>query len=128
MDTLTDIYKIERKHIEHLILTCYLNQHRTLELDKLEYEASKIPFELFKASMTTKAIAKAIYNLQVENMPVDDECVLSYLSSRIKIDLKEFEDIITKLWISFPSMNLYLNRLKVLDKEEQKLKVLEMMR
>jgi len=72
-------YNIQREHIEGLILSCFLNQHRTLEMDKMEFEAYKLPFELFKANNTHKMISKAIYNLQCEKLPVDDVNVHAYI-------------------------------------------------
>lgn len=125
---LSNTYKIERKHIEELILTCFLNQHRTLEMDKLEYEAYKLPFELFKASRTIKMIAKAIYNLQSENIPIDDETVLCYIKKHAEINVDEFLQITCLCWMSFDSMCLYLNRLKNIEKEEEKMRVLEKLR
>lgn len=115
---------VQRIHIEQLILSCFLNQNRSLPLDELEFKDIKLPFELFKASRTTKMIAKAIYNLQVENKPIDDLTVLCYIEKHAQINKQEFLEISCRLWVSFDTMNNYLKELRLIDKEEEKERIL----
>lgn len=118
-------HKIERLHIEQLILVTYLNQNKGHLLDELELKDTKIPFELFKANKTTKMIAKAIYNLQVENKPIDEDIVLAYIEKFTEINTNEWIDLNCKLWVTFDTMNLYIKQLKNIDDEENKMKLLE---
>ena len=116
---------IQRKHIENLILSCYLNQLYAHDLDKMEFNEAKIPFELFKASRCNKMIAKAIHNLQEDNKPVDDLNVLTYIQKFTEISETDFMEVSSTLWCTFDTMNLYIKQLKEIDEEETKQKILE---
>lgn len=116
-------HEIKRLHIESLILSCFINQNRTQDLDKIEFEVYKIPFELFKASMTSKMIAKAIRILQDESKPIDDVLILDFIQSKTnKLDVSAYLEIMSYTWCSFDTMISYLNQLKEIDKEEEKRK------
>ena len=121
-------YNIKREHIEGLILSCFLNQHRTLELDKIEFEAYKLPFELFKANNTHRMIAKAIYNLQIERTLIDDVLVHDYITSKAKLNEDEYLQVHTYTWCSFDTMLSYLKQLENMDKEEKRLELLKGLR
>lgn len=121
-------YAITRNHIEGLILSCFLNQHRTLELDKMEYEAHKIPFELFKANYTHRIVAKAIYNLQLEKRPVDENIIHDYLTKRVKFDEMEYLALHSYTWVSFETMLMYLRELEKINKEDEKIELLKGLR
>lgn len=121
-------YNIKREHIEGLILSCFLNQHRTLELDKIEFEAYKLPFELFKANNTHRMIAKAIYNLQIENTPIDDVLIHDYITSKAKINEDEYLQVHTYTWCSFETMLSYLKQLEIMDKEGKRFELLKGLR
>ena len=118
-------HQIERLHIEQLILVTYLNQNKGHILDEIELRDTKIPFELFKANKTTKMTAKAIYNLQVENKPIDEITILAYIEKFTEVNANEWIELNCKLWVSFDTMNLYIKQLKNIDDEENKLKLLE---
>ena len=121
-------YAITRNHIEGLILSCFLNQHRTLELDKMEYEAYKLPFELFKANYTHRIVAKAIYNLQLEKKPVDENIVHDYLTKRVKFDELEYLALHSYTWVSFETMLMYLRELENINREDEKIELLKGLR
>jgi hypothetical protein len=121
-------YNIKREHIEGLILSCFLNQHRTLELDKMEFEQYKLPFELFKANNTHKMIAKAIYNLQNENKVVDEVLIHDYITSKAKLNEEEYLQVHSYTWCSFDTMLSYLKMLEDLDKEEKRMELLRGLR
>ena len=121
-------YEITRNHIEGLILSCFLNQHRTLELDKMEYEAYKLPFELFKANYTHRIVAKAVYNLQLEKRPVDENIVHDYLTKRVKFDEMEYLVLHSYTWVSFETMLMYLRELENINREDEKIELLKGMR
>lgn len=121
-------YTVKREHIEGLILSCFLNQHRTLELDKMEFEAYKLPFELFKANNTHRMIAKAIYNLQNENKVVDDVLVHDYIVSKAKLNEDEYLQVHTYCWCSFETMISYLKMLQEIDMEEKRMELLKGLR
>ena len=121
-------FNIQREHIEGLILSCFLNQHRTLELDKMEFEAYKLPFELFKANNTHRLIAKAIYNLQCEKLPVDDVNVHAYITKRAKLNEDEYLQVHCYTWCSFETMLSYLKQLQSLDDEEKRIELLKGLR
>lgn len=118
-------YTIQRNHIEGLILSCLLNQHRTLDLDKIEFEAYKLPFELFKANYTHRMVAKAIYNLQCEGMPVDDVIIHDYISKKTKLNEEEYLQLHCYTWCSYETMLAYVKMLKDLDEEESRLNLLK---
>lgn len=118
-------YTIQRNHIEGLILSCLLNQHRTLEMDKMEFEAYKLPFELFKANYTHRMVAKAIYNLQCEGIPVDDVIVHDYISKKTKLNEEEYLQLHCYTWCSYETMLAYVKMLKDLDEEESRLNLLK---
>lgn len=118
-------HNIQRVHIENLILSCFINQNKALEMDEIEFNDMQVPFELFKANRTTKLTAKAIYNLKEDNRPIDDMNIICYIQKHTTLNEAEFLDISCCLWCSFDTMNLYLKQLKDLDKEESKLKMLE---
>jgi hypothetical protein len=121
-------YNIKREHIEGLILSCFLNQHRTLEMDKMEFEQYKLPFDLFKANNTHRMIAKAIYNLQNENKVVDEVLIHDYITSKAKLNEEEYLQVHTYTWCSFETMLSYLKMLKDLDKEEKRMELLRGLR
>ena len=121
-------YNIQREHIEGLILSCFLNQHRTLELDKMEFEEYVLPFELFKANNTHKMISKAIYNLQQDNIPIDDINVHTYITKRAKLDEEEYLQTSCYTWCSFQTMLAYLKQLEDLDKEEKRIELIKGLR
>ena len=121
-------YTITRNHIEGLILSCFLNQHRTLELDKMEYEAYKLPYELFKANYTHKIVAKAIYNLQLEKRPVDENIVHNYLTKRVKFNEMEYLALHSYTWVSFETMLMYLRELENINREDEKIELLKGLR
>ena len=118
-------YTIQRNHIEGLILSCLLNQHRTLEMDKMEFESYKLPFELFKANYTHRMVAKAIYNLQCEGIPVDDVIVHDYISRKTKLNEEEYLQLHCYTWCSYETMLAYVKMLKDLDEEESRLNLLK---
>lgn len=118
-------YTIQRNHIEGLILSCLLNQHRTLDLDKMEFESYKLPFELFKANYTHRMVAKAIYNLQCEGIPVDDVIVHDYISKKTKLNEEEYLQLHCYTWCSYETMLAYVKMLKDLDEEESRLNLLK---
>ena len=118
-------YTIQRTHIEGLILSCLLNQHRTLEMDKMEFESYKLPFELFKANYTHRMVAKAIYNLQCEGIPVDDVIVHDYISKKTKLNEEEYLQLHCYTWCSYETMLAYVKMLKDLDEEESRLNLLK---
>ena len=118
-------YSIQRLHIEQLILSCFLNQIRTNELDQLEFREYKLPFELFKANKTNKLCAKAIFNLQEEKKPIDDLTVLCYIQKHMEVNQEEWLELVSNLWSTYDTMLLYLDMLKDLDEEEVKMKILE---
>lgn len=118
-------HQIKRFHIEALILSCFLNQNRTLEMDKMEYEAYKLPFELFKANLTTQMVAKAIRIMQDENKPVDDVLIQDFIESKTdKLNVNQYLEIMSYTWCSFDTMLAYMKMLKEIDKEDEKRKLL----
>lgn len=114
-----------RLEIEQLILVSFLNQDTYMnELDKIEYEEYKLPYELFKSNRTNKLIAKAIFNLQEEKKPVSDLMAFNYVLKHTEINEAEYLNLISKLPVGFDTMKKYLIELKKIDSDEEKLKVL----
>lgn len=118
-------YQIERLHIEQYILSCFINQNRCNELDQLEYREFELPYNLFKANITNKLCAKAIYNIQKEQGPIDDQTILCYIEKHIEINQVEWLELVGNLWSTYDTMITYLNRLKKIDKEESKMMKLD---
>lgn len=121
-------YEIERLHIEQLILSCFINQLRTNELDQLEFREYRLPFELFKANRTNALCAKAILNLQEQDRPIDDLLILCYIEKHEPINETEWLELVSNLWSTFDTMILYLDQLRELDKEEIKINRLKAIR
>jgi hypothetical protein len=94
----------------------------------MEFEAYKLPFELFKANNTHKMIAKAIYNLQNENKVVDEVLIHDYITSKTKLNEEEYLQVHTYTWCSFDTMLSYLKMLEDLDKEEKRMELLRGLR
>ena len=84
----------------------------------MEFEVYVLTFELFKANNTHKMISKAIYNLQQDNIPVDDINVHTYITKRAKLNEDEYLQTSCYTWCSFQTMLAYLKQLEDLDKEE----------
>lgn len=120
--------KIERLHIEQMILSCMINQHLNNELDQLEFREYKLPFELFKANKSNQLCAKAIFNMQEENKPVDDMTILSYIEKFTSINQIEWLELISSTWTTYDTMIIYINHLLEIDKEENKAKRLKAIR
>lgn len=112
-------HQIERKHIEALILSCFLNSHISTPLDEMEINEANIPFELFKASRATKLISKAIYNLKQKGLPYDDVNVLCYIKEQTEINEHEYFQISCSGVVSYDTMMKYIKRLEIIDKEEE---------
>ena len=94
----------------------------------MEFEAYKLPFELFKANNTHRLIAKAIYNLQTENNPVDDVNVHTYITKRAKLNEDEYLQVHCYTWCSFETMQSYLKQLQSLDDEEKRFELMKGLR
>lgn len=109
-----------RYDIERLILSTYLNMDRTYFIDSVEIYDFKCPYELFKASYTTRLISKAIFNLQSDKKPLNDFVILDYLEkNKAKFSQTQFLEIITASWVTYETMIKYINMLKDLTKEEE---------
>ena len=109
-----------RYNIEILILSTYLNMDRTFFVDSVEIYDFKCPYELFKASYTTRLISKAIFNLQSDKKPLNDFVILDYLEkNKAKFCQTQFLEIITASWVTYETMIKYINMLKDLTKEEE---------
>ena len=109
-----------RYNIEILILSTYLNMDRTFFVDSVEIYDFKCPYELFKASYTTKLVSKAIFNLQSDKKPLNDFVILDYLEkNKAKFCQTQFLEIITASWVTYETMIKYINMLKDLTKEEE---------
>jgi hypothetical protein len=95
------------------------------ELDKLEYEDYTLPYELFKANRTHKLIAKAIFNLKEQKVPVSDLTVHNYIEEITEINQSEFIDLISKTCVTFDTALKYIEHLRDIDKKESKLNKLK---
>ncbi len=115
-------YRVE---IEQVVLVSYLFQDIMSELDKMEYEDYKLPYELFKSTRTNKLIAKAIFNLQEQKKPVSDLTVHYYVTEKTSINESEYIDLISKLPVTFDTMKKYLTHLEEIDKDEKKSNLLK---
>lgn len=111
-----------RLAIEELILSSFLYQDLLNELDKIEYEDFMLPYEHFKATKTTKLIAKAIYVLQQEKKPISDITVIEFISSKTEINEQEFLSLLSKTMVTFTTMLKYLEILKELNITQDKMK------
>jgi len=117
-------YQVTRKNIEALILSCFLNQNRTLPLDEIEFKDYKLPYEIFKGNKTNKIIAKAIHNLQEKKQPINDEIILDYIQERMTINPNDYFEVSNYTWCTFDTAVDYIERLKVIDADEIKLSLL----
>ncbi len=113
-----------RLEIEQLILSSILYQDLQNELDKCEFEDYIIPYEIFKATLTTKLIAKAIFRVQELKQPVSEITVLNFLDEKVKIDQIELINLLAKLNVTFETMLKYVKMLNDIDIEQTKLDIL----
>lgn len=108
-----------RYDIEKLILSTYLNMDRTFFTDSVDIYDLKCPYELFKASYTTKLISKAIFNLQSDKQPLNDFMIISYFEDKkVKFDEKQLLEIMTATWCTYETMLKYIDILKSINNEE----------
>lgn len=114
-----------RHEVEKLILNCFISQDKSNEMDKMEYEEFIIPYELFKTSRTHKQVAKAIFILQTKKEPISDITVLNFIESNDKFNSVELLSVISGLWCTFDTMKSYLQILKKIDEDENKMRKLE---
>lgn len=108
---------ITRRDIENTVLSCFLNQTRTIPLDEMEFVDYRIPYELFKATRTNKLIAKAIFNLQENKSVIDDDIVLDYIRSNTDVNANEFLEVTCTNWVSFDTCKKYIEKLKEEDRK-----------
>lgn len=116
-----------RLEIEQIILVSYLNQYMSNELEQALYEDEVLPFELFKTNRTNKLVAKAIYNLQCNNIPIRDFEVYDYISKFTSVNQDEWLNLLSKCDTSFNLMLHYTDRLKQTDEDEKKMEILRSM-
>lgn len=120
---------INRKHIEYYILGSLINQDIALPLDEIEFLDMTLEYKLFKSTITSKMVAKAIYNMQVEKFPVCDVTVLDYIKKRTnKLDEHLFYEIVGSGHGSYLSILRYLEYLKEIDKNDELMERLKVLR
>lgn len=105
-----------RKDIERAMLSTFL--YRDLMSDRdfdiiIDYT---IPYKLFTANRTHKLIAKSIFNLQEQDMPFTELCVVDYVSKIEKINEAEWLEVMTTTPITLNTMFGYV---KILERMEQ---------
>ena len=117
--------QIQRQHIEETILCAFLYQNISLPMDEIELKDTKIPFKLFKANRTIRMVAKAIHILQEEKTPIDEVNVMCYIEKHTTINSEEMLSLLKHSIVSYDSMTYYLNQLIEIDREEEKIKILQ---
>lgn len=111
---------ISRHHIETYILGSVINGHICPPLDEMEFMEMQLEYDLFKATYTNKLVAKAIFNMKNEGLPIDDVLLKNYIDSKTdKLNYIEYLNIICAGTGSFISVQNYLKVLKDIDKEER---------
>lgn len=110
---------ISKHHIESYILGSIINANISHPLDEMEFNDMQIDHEIFNESFAHKLVAKAIYNMKQENLPIDDVLLENYISSKTnKLNIDEYLSITCNMG-SFSSVQHYLEILKKLDKEKK---------
>lgn len=111
---------IAREHVEKHILGSILNGHVCPPLDEMEFMDLQIDYKIFTTSYTIKMIAKAIYNMKNENLPIDDLLVLEYIQNKTdKLNQHEYYDIVCSGTGSYLSVCNYIKLLEKIDKEQR---------
>lgn len=114
MPTNLKAYKLS---LEESILVSFLNQSYTNELDMMEYNDFKIPYEHFNSNQTIKLVSKAIFNLQGLNEAITEESVFNYISKFTSVQNDDYIRLISKLGFSFDTMKLQLKKLIEINEE-----------
>jgi len=109
-----------RLEIEQLILNTFLQQDKASDMDKVEIEDYKIDYKLFKSNKTNKLVAKAISNLQANKEPISEIMVEQYISKRTRLDVLQYLELTSKLWVTFDTMLKYMDKLKEINYEDFK--------
>lgn len=81
------------------------------ELDMMEYQDFKIPYEHFNSNTTTKLVSKAIFNLQGLNEAVTEENVFYYITRFTDIQNNDYIRLIARCGFSFDTMKKQLKKL-----------------
>ena len=103
--------------LEESILVSFLDQNNMNELDMMEYNDFKIPYEHFNSNTTTKLVSKAIFNLQGLNEAITEENVFYYISKFRNLENEDYIRLISKLGFSFETMKLQLKKLIEINEE-----------
>ena len=103
--------------LEESILVSFLDQNNMNELDMMEYQDFKIPYEHFNSNTTTKLVSKAIFNLQGLNEAITEENVFYYISRFTDIQNNDYIRLIARCGFSFDTMKKQLNMLIKINEE-----------
>ena len=103
--------------LEESILVSFLDQNNMNELDMMEYQDFKIPYEHFNSNRTTLLVSKAIFNLQANYEAITEDNVYHYISKFTEINSQEWLRLICKLGFSFDTMKLQLKKLIEINNE-----------
>lgn len=97
--------------LEESILVSFLDQNNMNELDMMEYQDFKIPYEHFDSNHTTKLVSKAIFNLQGLNEAITEENVFYYISRFTDIQNNDYIRLIARCGFGFDTMKKQLKKL-----------------
>lgn len=103
--------------LEESILVSFLDQNNMNELDMMEYQDFKIPYEHFNSNTTTKLVSKAIFNLQGLNEAITEENVFYYISRFTDIQTNNYIRLIARCGFSFDTMKKQLKKLIEINEE-----------
>ena len=106
--------------LEESIIVSFLDSYNMNELDYMEYEAFKMPYEHFNSNRVVRLLSKAIYNLQAINEAFTSESVEHYISKHTKFSEQEENDFIrllARVGFNYDTMRKQLNKLIEINEE-----------
>lgn len=107
-----------RYGLEKTILATYIYAD-IMDMEEFkEVRDTKCPINHFKANLTTKSVAKAIYNLQELDYPIDETIVKDYIEKRMPLDYDEYLKILTTTCVPLKAFKHYINLLIETDKND----------
>lgn len=113
-------YQIDSRYgIERAILATLIMPDLGLDTDHDKCLSHHLDFSIFKSNITTKAVAKALHNLQEDGTPIDEEIIAHYIEKFMPLDRSEYIAILSSKTIPYSVLVKYEQILRELDKQEE---------
>lgn len=78
--------------IERSLLSSYIYCDLTSDFESISNH--QIDFKIFTSNITIKSVAKAIYNFQKDDIPLDEDLICNYITKHMALDYDEYFKIL----------------------------------